>query len=68
MDNTKPWKVVKIPTAYGIVHGIKGEVLMEAASMGEAQTMAYQWNLDDTSPDKFLLYAYDCTFYDGKGT
>ena len=41
MDATKPFKVVKVPTAWGVVEGVQGEVLYEAESLSTAQALLY---------------------------
>lgn len=57
MDNTKPWKVVIVPTALGICKGgIVGQVLHEEEDLFIAKELAYQTNLDADDPS-WKLYA-----------
>lgn len=61
MDPTLPYKIVRVPTAWGILSGIHGELLDEYAAQGVAEKMAYEMWLEDHTPNKSLLYRYEVT-------
>lgn len=65
MDITKLYKVVKTPTAHGVVVGITGEVLYEFESSVAAQSAIYQLVQDDTSVAKGVHYTYDLVEWRG---
>lgn len=61
MDPTRPYKIVRVPTAWGILSGITGDLLDEYDSAETATTMMYELWLEDRTLNKSLLYRYEVT-------
>ena len=59
MPSTVPsrtFKVVKVPSAYGITLGLQGEVLDEVEDARVANALLYETWTEDTDPGKTLKY------------
>ena len=64
MDTSKPYKVVKLPSAYGVCKGEGAEILYEEGSLTLAEAMRYQHWLEDERPEKALLYQLEVYRYE----
>ena len=56
MDASRPYKVIKLPSAYGVCRGEGAEILYEEVSPVVADSLLYQHWLEDERPEKTLLY------------
>ena len=50
------FKVVKVPSPWGVAHDHLGEVLEECDSEVVAKALLYQMWIDDLTTDKTLMY------------
>jgi len=61
----KPWKVVEVPTALGIVSGMfEGRLIQECDTKENADECAYLTWVDERSPDKVDYYSLRVVYYD----
>lgn len=64
MDNTKPWKVVELPTALGTVCGWhNSKVLKQFERKEDADEYAHLEYADDPAPDKADYYQLKVIHY-----
>lgn len=63
MDPHKPFKIVKVPTAYGICQGLRGEIVDEYEDEAAAQAMCYEAWLEDKSLTKGIIYKLEVIKY-----
>ena len=50
------FRVVKVPSAYGVTLGILGEVLQECETATEANALLYETWIEDVDPSKTIKY------------
>jgi hypothetical protein len=64
VDDAKPFKVIKLPTARGACEGLQVVILFECETQAVADTIKYQYWLDDEDPMKPLLYSIEVYHYE----